>query len=166
MDDLSFIPLKVSFIHQKLRIVITLLAGLSVCLSGLVWFYKVLMVLVLLGWLIQQWSSLNTVIIKGLRCVQEQRVQEQRVQEQRVQERRVQERRVQERRVQGQWFLQCEDKEIAAELCGEQLVLPWLIVLNFKELSSRKKHSLTLWLDSADKEELRKLRVFLKFSGV
>jgi len=56
------------------------------------------------------------------------------------------------------------------ELVNEQLVLSWLIVLNFRvnesgEKNSGKKYALALWPDMASVDDLRRLRVFLRSGG-
>jgi len=63
---------------------------------------------------------------------------------------------------QQQGWVMVGEKKIAMDLSGEQLVLPWLVVIQWKEKESGKKGALSLWPDSASEEELRRLRVFLR----
>jgi hypothetical protein len=45
----------------------------------------------------------------------------------------------------------------------EQLVLTWLVVLHLRDTRSGAVHHLALWPDSAHRDDLRRLRVFLKY---
>jgi hypothetical protein len=54
------------------------------------------------------------------------------------------------------------------ELVNEQLVLPWLVVLNFRineagEKNPGKIYILALWPDMATADDLRRLRVWLRY---
>jgi len=62
-----------------------------------------------------------------------------------------------------QWSLLAggENHELRAR--GSFFVSPWLLVLNFERLADRKGFSLVLPPDSADGDELRRLRVALRY---
>lgn len=63
---------------------------------------------------------------------------------------------------QQQAWVMIGQEKIAVDLQGEQLVLPWLVVIQWKEKESGKKGALALWPDSAANDDLRRLRVFLR----
>ena len=55
---------------------------------------------------------------------------------------------------------------LAGQVQGSTFVSPWLIVVNLRLEPSRRRHSLALAWDSASAEELRALRVWLKYRCV
>lgn len=55
---------------------------------------------------------------------------------------------------------------LAGQVQGSTFVSPWLIVVNFRLDPNRRRRSLALAWDSASAEELRKLRVWLKYRCV
>jgi|SRR5690606_8106623 len=59
------------------------------------------------------------------------------------------------------WLMRSQEK-IAIELQDEQLVLSWLVVMQWREKERGKKGALALWPDSAHPEDLRRLRVLLR----
>lgn len=61
----------------------------------------------------------------------------------------------------SQWQLYREEELVTVELV-QSTVWTWLVVLNFREADSRKKHSLVLWPDSANEQQLRRLRIVLR----
>ncbi len=61
----------------------------------------------------------------------------------------------------GQWQLY-HGEALATAYLVQATVWSWLVVLNFREEESRKTHSLVLWPDSADKQQLRRLRIVLR----
>lgn len=64
-----------------------------------------------------------------------------------------------------QWWMQEQPghEQIALELCGDVLVLAWLVVVKFRRRDNDKTVTLALWPDSAGSEDLRRLRVFLRY---
>jgi len=132
MEEFSVISLKSSRIALCLQMGALLLALAALCLSGL-------------SWILKLWLSLLLLLIGGYE-IRKQRVA-----------------------VitsmgygQQQGWMMVGEKKIAMDLYGEQLVLPWLVVIQWKEKESGKKGALALWADSAHKEDLRRLRVFLR----
>lgn len=140
MEDLSFIALKPSRIARNLHVVLALLALLALCLSGVESIWKVLLTLLLLWAAVWQWRRDQSVPVKGLSCKS------------------------------GRWYLLIDDREYQGELCGEQRVLSWWVMLQWREdamqKKTQKKKVLVLWPDSADPEDLRRLRVFLRYGQV
>ncbi|MEX1032067.1 MAG: protein YgfX [Cellvibrionaceae bacterium] len=65
------------------------------------------------------------------------------------------------RYVDGRWWLADHRGEESLELIGEYLVTPWLLVLRFKR--SAGSATLVLPPDSAATDDLRRLRVLLRF---
>lgn len=55
---------------------------------------------------------------------------------------------------------------LAGQVQGSTFVSPWLIVVNFRLEPNRRRRSLVLVWDSASAEELRELRVWLKYRCV
>jgi hypothetical protein len=53
------------------------------------------------------------------------------------------------------------DEQVFA-LKGEVVVWPWLVILPFVNVSSRRKHTLILLVDSLSEDDLRHLRVWLR----
>jgi len=138
MEDLSFIALKPSRIARNLHVVLALLALLALCLSGVGSIWKVLLALLLLWAALWQWRRDQSVPVKGLSCKS------------------------------GRWCFLINDREYQGELCGEQRVLSWWVMLQWREdtmqkKTMQKKKVLALWPDSADPEDLRRLRVFLRY---
>ncbi len=76
---------------------------------------------------------------------------------------------------QCQWRLFClssdgaTTREHTVELCAEPVVSGGLVVLAFRELHSEsypvRYHNLAIWFDSVDREDLRALRVFLRYGS-
>ncbi len=59
------------------------------------------------------------------------------------------------------WFLLLADgRQVAAELVGDMVVLEWFVSLQFRH--DKKVYPLVLWNDSANQDELRHLRVWLR----
>lgn len=65
----------------------------------------------------------------------------------------------------GQWWLldQGSGHRIPVERCGDLCVLAWLVVMQYRRSDNGKTFVLALWPDSADREDLRRLRVFLRY---
>ena len=61
----------------------------------------------------------------------------------------------------GQWQLYRRDDVVSVYLV-QSTIWSWLVVLNFRESRTRKSHALVLWPDSADRQQLRRLRVVLR----
>lgn len=109
MEDLSFIALKPSRIARNLHVVLALLALLALCLSGVESIWKVLLTLLLLWAAVWQWRRDQSVPVKGLSCKS------------------------------GRWYLLIDDREYQGELCGEQRVLSWWVMLQWREDAMQKK---------------------------
>lgn len=135
MDRLDIITLKPSCISLRLHLGILLLALASVLLCGLSWLIKIPLVLCFSGRLFPVRNHFR-VVKMGFE--------------------------------QGHWWAIVDNGEMIGnkmkiQLIGEQLVLPWLVVMNIRVEDSRQKHSFVLWRDTADKDDLRRLRVFLRY---
>lgn len=65
----------------------------------------------------------------------------------------------------GQWWLldQGCHHRVPVERRGDLCVLAWLVVMKYRRSDNGKTLVLALWPDSADSEELRRLRVFLRY---
>lgn len=65
----------------------------------------------------------------------------------------------------GQWWMQERSgpEPVHLVLCGDVLVLAWLVVVKFRRCDNGKTITFALWPDSADSEDLRRLRVFLRY---
>ena len=64
----------------------------------------------------------------------------------------------------SRWFLVMADgRQIAADLTGDIIVLEWFVSLQFRHGS--KAYPVVLWKDSANQDELRHLRVWLRLHG-
>lgn len=63
----------------------------------------------------------------------------------------------------GQWRVWTSCGETHVELTLAPLVLSWLVVLQWRAPHNGKRYGLALWPDSAHQDDLRKLRVFLRF---
>jgi len=64
----------------------------------------------------------------------------------------------------GQWWAVIAGKRVSVTLHGEHVVLVWLVVLHLRDVDSNRVHPVVLWPDAARTDDLRRLRVFLKFS--
>lgn len=63
----------------------------------------------------------------------------------------------------GNWFVTLGDgREVAVNLVGEIIVLEWFVALRFRHDGGDVTYRLVLWRDSADADELRHLRVWLR----
>lgn len=60
----------------------------------------------------------------------------------------------------GEAFVRMNDDWLNAEITGQPVATPWLVLLRLK-LENGDKLSLHLWPDSADTNQLRRLRVWL-----
>jgi hypothetical protein len=132
MDEFSIISLKPSRIALYLQAGVLVLAWIALALSGLSWIFKSGLILLLL--------------LTGFHCLRQQR----------------------SAMISSMGYGQQQDwvmrnqKKVAVDLQGEQLVLPWLVVIQWREKESGKKGALALWPDSARKDDLRRLKVFLR----
>lgn len=62
----------------------------------------------------------------------------------------------------GDWHLQTKAGRIySGQLQGDSLITPYLTVLNFKVVNSRKKLAITITSDAIDIQAFRRLRVYL-----
>jgi hypothetical protein len=64
---------------------------------------------------------------------------------------------------QGQWWAMIAGLRAPLVLVDEQLVLTWLVVLHLRDMQTGVVYHLALWPDSAHRDDLRRLRVFLKY---
>jgi hypothetical protein len=63
----------------------------------------------------------------------------------------------------GHWQLTTrQNKAYYASLLDDSISTPFLILLNFRELDTRKKHAVIIFPDSLAQNTLRELRVFLR----
>ncbi|WP_347331984.1 protein YgfX [Marinimicrobium locisalis] len=62
----------------------------------------------------------------------------------------------------GTWALFWDGRRAAAELVGERVVWPWLQVLRLTEVETGRRHTLIVLPDSADREERRRLRLWMR----
>lgn len=136
MDRLTAIPLKPSHIALYLHAAVLLLAVIALWLCGLSVWLKFLLTILLSGLSFREYQKQKYVLFSAIGFEQEH------------------------------WWALVHNQKVMIELLNEQLVLPWLIVLNFRvnqsdEKESGKKYSLALWADMAHVDDLRRLRVFL-----
>jgi hypothetical protein len=60
------------------------------------------------------------------------------------------------------WQLEMSDaRQLQVSLVNEMVIFSWFIAVQFKEIHSSKKYPVALFRDSADKDEQRRLRVWL-----
>lgn len=133
MEDLPWIPLKPSRIARHLHGGVAVLAILALWCSALPWWLNTIMTLLLAAAARWRWQRDTCLLVSGLACRE------------------------------GTWLLRGASGELRAELVGEQVVLPWLVVLQWRDLQGNKPVSLSLWPDSAVQDDLRRLRVFLRY---
>ena len=61
------------------------------------------------------------------------------------------------------WNLGFSDtRQVQASLVGEMVIFSWFTAVQFRDIHSRRKYSVALFRDSADKDALRRFRVWLK----
>lgn len=132
MEEFSVISFNLSRITRYLQTGVLVLAWAALVLSGLSWVLKLWLVLLLLLASFFYTGKQRKAAITSMGYGQQQG-----------------------------WVMR-DQKKIAVDLQGEQLVLPWLVVIQWKEKESGKKGVLALWPDSASGEDLRQLRVFLR----
>ena len=61
------------------------------------------------------------------------------------------------------WRLGMSDaRQLQVSLVNEMVIFSWFTAVQFQEIHSRKKYSVALFRDSADKDAQRRLRVWLK----
>lgn len=137
MDRLTAVTLHTSRISFYLRTVVLLLALAALWLCGLSWWWQAALSAALLAGAFWQETKCKQLSVSALGCEQEQ------------------------------WWALVDDVKRPVELVGAQLVLSWLIVLNFRineadEKKSAKKYALALWPDTAKSDDLRRLRVWLR----
>ena len=61
------------------------------------------------------------------------------------------------------WNLGMSDaRQVQASLVNEMVIFSWFTAVQFQAVNSRKKYSVALFSDSANREALRRLRVWLK----
>jgi len=137
MELLITITFKSSRIARYLHIFVLLLALVALWLCGLNLWIKLLLTIALLCIGMWQYQQLKQLTVSMLGLEQEQ------------------------------WWALIRNQRTPVELVDEQLVLPWLIVLNFRvdesgEKNSGKKYTLALWSDMAHADDLRRLRVLLR----
>lgn len=133
MEELSVISLKPSRIAIYLQGIVWILAMVAIVISGFSWLLKSSLILLLLT-AFYQVNTQRKIMISCISFGQQQG-----------------------------WIIMRDKKKFVVELQGEQLVLPWLVVLQWREKESRQQGALALWPDSAQKDDLRRLRVFLRF---
>jgi len=133
MERLPAITLKPSRFAYYLHLVVLLLALSALLLCGITWLIKVFLGLSLLVVGIWLLKTQNQLIIEEIGFEQEH------------------------------WWAVIKGNKIKVSLFGEQLVLPWLVVINLRAVDTNQKYSLALWRDAVDKEDLRRLRVFLRY---
>jgi len=137
MDRLAAIPLKPSQITIYLHLAVLLLSLTALWLCGLLWVWKFFISVALLGAALWWHQRQQPLSVVALGCEQ------------------------------AQWWVRVGEHKTGIDLVSAQLVLPWLVVLNFRikeprEKNSVKQHTLVLWPDTASTEDLRRLRVCLR----
>jgi hypothetical protein len=137
MERLTAVVLKLSQITFYLHSMALVLAMVALWLCGLLWWLKLLFTMALLCAALWQHGKQKQLPLQAI--VYEQ----------------------------GQWWALIHNHKTVIELVHAQLVLPWLMVLNFRineagEKNSGKKQTLVLWPDMASPEDLRRLRVWLR----
>lgn len=61
------------------------------------------------------------------------------------------------------WNLGMSDaRQVQASVVNEMVIFSWFTAVQFQDINSRKKYAVALFSDSANKEALRRLRVWLK----
>jgi hypothetical protein len=58
-----------------------------------------------------------------------------------------------------------DGREVKTRLHGDSLITPWLILLRFEGERYQRHHRLLLGRDSLSEQELRRLRIMLRFGG-
>ena len=65
----------------------------------------------------------------------------------------------------GEWFLRHRGKQVSVVLLPGSVRLPWLIYAAFQETHAKQRWKFLLFTDSANAEELRRLRCRLILEG-
>lgn len=138
MDRLTAILLKPSQITVYLHGAVLLLALVALWLCGLMWWWKLIATVTLLAAALWRYKQHKQLPVAAIGCEQ------------------------------GEWWGCVDEQKTFIELVSAQLVLSWLVVLRFriKELGEKnagKKYTLVLWPDTASAEDLRRLRVCLRY---
>lgn len=136
MEELAYISLTPSRMARYVQGIAVALALSALWISGLAWWLDIFLSLLLVAILLRQWRRDREVWVQGLDCAG------------------------------GRWRLWTSRGEQTVELRREQLVLSWLVVLQWCDPVSGKSAALALWPDSASPDDLRRLRVFLRFGPV
>jgi hypothetical protein len=62
-----------------------------------------------------------------------------------------------------EWMLGMSDgRQLRASLSNEVVIFSWFTAIQFQEVNGRKKHAVAMFRDSADRDALRRLRVWLR----
>lgn len=133
MDRLAAISFKSSYIARYVHAIVFLFTIIALWLCGLLVWLKVVLTAVLLCACVWQHRKQKQFQVSAIGFEQ------------------------------GQWWALIHSHKLTIELVNEQLVLPWLMVLNLREKESGKKYALALWPDTASADDLRRLRVFLRY---
>jgi hypothetical protein len=136
MEELAYISLAPSRVARYVHLGATLLALLAFSSSGMAGGLKIILASLLVVVSIWQWRKGEDLPVLGFACVK------------------------------GQWCLWTPGGEHGVEMMCEPLVLSWLVVLQWRYKESGKRCALALWPDSASQDDLRRLRVFLRFGPV
>lgn len=136
MEELACISLKPSRIAMGVRRIVLAMSLAAIGLSGLSWTFKGCLGLLLLLAGLYDRDKQGKAVITGIGYGE-----------------------------QRGWVMINQEK-VAVDLQGEQLVLPWLVVVQWQERESRKKGALALWPDSAATDDLRRLRIFLRMGSI
>lgn len=132
MDRLTNIILKPSCIALCLHAAVLCLSLIALWLCGLSWWLKLFLSILLLCTGILQHKKQKCLFVSAIGLEQEK------------------------------WWALLQNRKVRIELVNEQLVLPWLVVLNWREAGTGKKYALVLWPDMAHADDLRRLRVQLR----
>jgi hypothetical protein len=133
MDDLPLIQLRPSRIGRYLFFLLACLTATAVVISGLSWSYQWIVLAAVVMLVWFQCKMFSALTVSALRCAS------------------------------GQWFVCIQGKEVLVDLHREAMVMPGLITLCVRESQTGRKYDLVLWSDSAAADDLRKLRVLLRF---
>jgi len=115
------------------RCTVLLMAVLCVFLNSLPWLFQVLLLIVVLSYGLWYFKCQQMPELEYLGCDE------------------------------GSWFVVLGNQKVYTELLGQQVVLPFLLVLNMRTVNEEKRYCFALAFDSMDSESLRRLRVILRF---
>lgn len=133
MERLNTITLNFSVTLARLRLAVFVLSLLAIASCGLDLWIKLALLLMVAGHYVTAYHQSRREVVQGLGFEQ------------------------------GDWFIIKNNEKRFVELFGQQLVLPYFVMLNLQDKNNGKKYYLPLLFDAVDEGGLRRLRIFLRY---